>query len=162
MSHRNGAALAATPPLDVADERGVDDGASDQAIVRIAVHADRQLVAEQLRRVLAPYSDRAVIMHSTRAEEAELVLAVGTQDLLALLSSVPNSPPPQVTRTAVLSPREEEVVSFVAAGLTNHDIAARMFVTDNTLKSYIRSAYRKMGVRSRSQAVGWAFSHGLA
>ena len=49
----------------------------------------------------------------------------------------------------------------MAAGHANHEIAAQMFVTDNTLKSYIRSAYRKMGVRTRSQAVGWAFSHGL-
>jgi DNA-binding CsgD family transcriptional regulator len=161
MSYRNGTALAATPALTIDQDSCAGGGSRDQAVVRIAVHQDRRLVAERLRRVLAPYSDRAVVMHSSEAEEAEVVVALGSQDLLALLGSFDHQPSPPLTRTSVLAPREEEVVSLVAAGLTNHDIAARMFVTDTTLKSYIRSAYRKMGVRTRSQAVGWAFSHGL-
>jgi DNA-binding CsgD family transcriptional regulator len=161
MSHRNSTALAATPALTIDEESSAGGAPRDQAVVRIAVHQDRRLVAERLRQVLAPYSDRAVVMHSSEPEEAEVVVALGSQDLLALLGSLDHEVPPPRTHTSVLAPREEEVVSLVAAGLTNHDIAARMFVTDNTLKSYIRSAYRKMGVSTRSQAVGWAFSHGL-
>lgn len=133
------------------------------AVVRVSLGADHHLVAEQLRRVLSAYSERPVVMDSTRAEVSELVLALRTQDLLDLLASVEASQTPgDPAADPVLSPREEEAVTLVASGLTNCEVAARMYLTENTLKSYIRSAYRKMGVRTRSQAVAWAFSHGLA
>lgn len=55
-----------------------------------------------------------------------------------------------------LSRREREVLTLVATGRTNQEIADAMFVTINTTKTYIRTAYAKIGVRSRSQAVAWA------
>ncbi len=60
-----------------------------------------------------------------------------------------------------LSEREEEIVRRIAAGLSNRDLAASLFLGLNTVKTYIRTAYRKMGVTSRSQAVMWAVRHGL-
>ena len=64
-------------------------------------------------------------------------------------------------RSAGLSPREAEVVALIARGLSNQEIAERAFLSANTIKSYIRSAYRKMGVERRSQAVLWAIAHGF-
>jgi NarL family two-component system response regulator LiaR len=61
-----------------------------------------------------------------------------------------------------LTPRESEVFTLIAQGLSNLEIADRAFISINSVKSYIRSAYRKVGVSSRSQAVVWAFDHGLA
>ena len=58
-----------------------------------------------------------------------------------------------------LSRREREVLALVASGRTNQEIAEAMFVTINTTKTYIRTAYVKIGVRSRSQAVAWAVRH---
>ncbi len=55
-----------------------------------------------------------------------------------------------------LSPREREVLEFVATGMTNQEIADATHVSINTIKTYIRAAYAKIGVTSRSQAVGWA------
>ncbi|MCW2759493.1 MAG: regulatory protein LuxR, partial [Nocardioidaceae bacterium] len=43
----------------------------------------------------------------------------------------------------------------------NAEIATEMYISINTIKSYIRSAYRKMNVTSRSQAVIWAIDHGV-
>lgn len=60
-----------------------------------------------------------------------------------------------------LTPREAELLSLVAAGHSNLEIARRMNVSINSVKSYIRSGYRKIGVDSRSQAVRWALQHGL-
>ncbi|RLV50980.1 DNA-binding response regulator [Nocardioides mangrovicus] len=60
-----------------------------------------------------------------------------------------------------LSEREAEVVALIAQGLSNEQVAARAFLSINTVKSYIRSGYRKMGVQSRSQAVLWALDHGF-
>lgn len=61
-----------------------------------------------------------------------------------------------------LSPRETRVLSLVAQGLSNDEIAARDFLSINTVKTYIRTAYRKIGVTSRSQASVWAVQHGYA
>ncbi len=60
-----------------------------------------------------------------------------------------------------LTAREAEVIAMIALGLSNVEISRRLYITSNTLKSYIRTAYRKMGVQSRSQAVAWALDHGL-
>lgn len=64
-------------------------------------------------------------------------------------------------RQTGLTVRESEIVGLVATGLSNQQIADQSFISVNTLKSYIRSAYRKMGVTSRSKAVLWALEHGL-
>lgn len=59
-----------------------------------------------------------------------------------------------------LSPREEDVVTLITRGVDNHEIAAATFLSINSVKSHIRSAYRKMGVTSRSQAVLWGIRNG--
>ncbi len=61
---------------------------------------------------------------------------------------------------AALTPREAEVVGLIAAGLSNHDIAHTTGLSINSVKSYIRGAYRKIHVTTRSQAVLWALRHG--
>lgn len=60
-----------------------------------------------------------------------------------------------------LTPRESEVIALITQGLSNKDIAARTYLSPNSVKSYIRSAYRKMEVESRSQAVLWGIEHGF-
>jgi two-component system, NarL family, response regulator LiaR len=54
-----------------------------------------------------------------------------------------------------LSMRESEVLALIAQGLTNSEIAERTYLSVNSVKSYIRSGYRKIGVTRRSQAVRW-------
>ncbi|MCW2772515.1 MAG: regulatory protein LuxR [Nocardioides sp.] len=61
-----------------------------------------------------------------------------------------------------LTDREVEVLSLVTQGLSNNEIAVRLFLSINSVKSYIRSAYAKIGVRSRTQAVAWCLLHGFA
>ncbi|MEO7753729.1 MAG: response regulator transcription factor [Terracoccus sp.] len=64
-------------------------------------------------------------------------------------------------RAEGLTPREAEVVALITQGLSNQQVADRAFLSINSVKSYIRSAYQKMGVTSRSQAVLWGVRHGL-
>jgi two-component system, NarL family, response regulator LiaR len=64
-------------------------------------------------------------------------------------------------RSAGLSPREAEILALIARGLSNQEIAERAHVTLNSIKSYIRSAYRKIGVERRTQAVLWAVANGF-
>ena len=60
-----------------------------------------------------------------------------------------------------LSARESEILTFIARGLTNREITTRAYLSINTIKTYIRSAYRKIGATSRSQAVRWAVLNGF-
>jgi DNA-binding NarL/FixJ family response regulator len=60
-----------------------------------------------------------------------------------------------------LTPRESEVLRCLSLGLTNQQIADRCYLSVNSVKSYIRSAYRRIGVTSRSQAVVWCIQHGF-
>lgn len=56
---------------------------------------------------------------------------------------------------AGLTRREMEVLSLIAGGWTNREIADVLFLSVNSIKTYVRSAYRKIGVTRRSQAVLW-------
>ena len=51
--------------------------------------------------------------------------------------------------------------STPSRGLSNQQIADQVFVSINSIKTYIRSAYRKIGVHSRTQAVAWCLQHDL-
>ena len=64
-------------------------------------------------------------------------------------------------RSVGLSPREAEIVALITSGLSNQAIADRAYLSINSVKTYIRSAYRKIGVSSRTQAVLWAVSNGF-
>jgi two-component system, NarL family, response regulator LiaR len=64
-------------------------------------------------------------------------------------------------RSAGLSPREAEVIALITQGMTNQAIADRMFVSINSVKVYIRTAYRKIGVERRPQAVLWGVQNGF-
>jgi NarL family two-component system response regulator LiaR len=60
------------------------------------------------------------------------------------------------THSDGLSPRENEVLALIAKGLSNKEIAQALFLSVNSIKTYVRTAYGKIGVHSRSQAVLWA------
>ena len=62
---------------------------------------------------------------------------------------------------ADLTDREYEVISMIGQGLSNLQIADQLFLSINSVKTYVRSAYRKLGVTSRPQAILWAMEHGL-
>lgn len=60
-----------------------------------------------------------------------------------------------------LSGREREVLALIAGGHSNDEIAKILYLGINTVKTYIRTTYRKIGAARRAQAVIWAYEHGL-
>lgn len=58
---------------------------------------------------------------------------------------------------ALLTPREREVLQLMASGLSNSSIAKKLFVTPATVRSHVHRVLAKLGVRSRVQAVSWAY-----
>lgn len=62
---------------------------------------------------------------------------------------------------AGLTAREAEMLAMIAAGMSNQEIADRSYLSINSVKTYIRTAYRKIGAQRRSQAVRWALENGF-
>jgi DNA-binding NarL/FixJ family response regulator len=60
-----------------------------------------------------------------------------------------------------LSDREAEILALITQGKSNADIARLTYLSPNTVKSYIRTIYRKVGVDSRTKAVLWGVNHGF-
>ena len=65
-------------------------------------------------------------------------------------------------RAEGLTAREAEVIALITQGLSNAEIAERASLSINSVKSYIRTSYRKMGVTSRTNAVLWGLEHGFS
>lgn len=98
------------------------------------------------------------------AAAGDTVLAPSiTRRLLERFTSAapPGAPNPAADRLAALSDREREVLELIAAGLTNDEVAARLFVSEATVKSHVNSLFRKLAVRDRVQAVILAYESGL-
>ena len=64
-------------------------------------------------------------------------------------------------RTEGLTDREAEVIALVTQGRSNAELAEIMYLSINTVKTYIRSAYRKIGVSTRARAMLWGIEHGF-
>jgi DNA-binding NarL/FixJ family response regulator len=110
------------------------------------------------------------LSHLLRPDLGATALALGVDgvvplgvDEAGLMAAVVNRPAPPVAaaRGAGLTLREEDVLRLVAAGRRNQEIADALFLSINSVKSYLRAAYRKVGATSRSSAVAWALRHGL-
>lgn len=97
---------------------------------------------------------------------AHLDYGTGPEELVTTLLEVARSVGADVSpwwpgREHGLSRREAQLLTLVCRGATNQDIAAELDLTLNTVKSYVRSAYRKVGARRRPEAVRWGIEHGL-
>jgi DNA-binding NarL/FixJ family response regulator len=84
-----------------------------------------------------------------------------------LVSAVTTARPAAIPEAAAPAPdnltmREVEVLRLIAAGRTNAQIAAELFVSEATVKTHINHLFAKTGARDRAQAVRYAYRHGLA
>jgi DNA-binding NarL/FixJ family response regulator len=83
-------------------------------------------------------------------------------DLSALLDSRFRVPAPTPASYLSLTEKERDVFGAVAQGLSNVEIAARVFLSESTVKTHVGAILRKLGLRDRVQIVVYAHEHGLA
>jgi DNA-binding NarL/FixJ family response regulator len=157
----HGGATGARRPS--ADVTVVDTGPCVCAAVQVAARPGSGKVLVLGRGLPARQVERAL----ARGCATHLDLRVSGTDLLAAIEAVglPRRRRADVRRWPGgehgLSRRESDVLALISAGLTNEAIAERAGLSPNTVKSYIRSAYRKVGVTRRPEAVRWGLEHGL-
>ena len=138
-----------------------------------------ELVANPLVSKVAVYTwnldDRLVDNAMAMGASAYLSKTLATHDLVDALRKVhcgetvvSREPGPETAlrgdwpgREEGLTAREAEVVALITQGHSNADIAEMASLSINSVKSYIRSSYRKMGVTSRTNAVLWGLDHGM-
>jgi DNA-binding NarL/FixJ family response regulator len=137
---------------------------------------------DYLRRLLEVRVPVVAVQPGVRSPVSEQIVALGAADVLStdvsteqLLDSIERAAAGRcVTPGSVrdrardsarddagLTERELEVLELVAAGFTNTEVAAALFVSVNTVKTYIRTAYRRIGAERRQHAVIWALERGL-
>lgn len=86
-----------------------------------------------------------------------------------LVAAIVSQPQPQADHAARggqlpggLTAREAEVLALLASGLSNTEIARRLYLSHATVKTHINRIFAKTGARDRAQAVRYAYQHGLA
>ena len=140
------------------------------AIVILTTYADDDSVLAALRAGARSYltkdSDRADIaraLHSAARGLSVLDPAVHAA-LLAATSGAPTAtqPNPPATLPDGLTPREAEILALICGGASNADIAARLVLSNHTVKSHINRIFAKTGSANRTAAVLYAQRNGLA
>lgn len=116
--------------------------AADLLIVAVCELSDRR----SARRAVEAGVDGLVFAAQVGPALAPTVAAV-----LAGQTAIPRMLQARV-RASSLSVREKQVLGMVVMGFSNGEIAARLFVAESTVKSHLNGAFRKLGVRSRSEA----------
>lgn len=108
----------------------------------------------------APPENLLVAVRVVARGEALLDPAV-TRPLIAELAKRPGARPELGAQLAELTPRELEVVTLLAAGLSNADIARTLVIAEGTAKTHVASILAKLRLRDRIQCVIFAYESGL-
>ncbi len=99
-------------------------------------------------------------IRSVVAGEAWLDPAVARR-LIDEFAARPEPHTPTPAEMAQLTPREREVLSLMARGLSNADVAGELFISEATVKTHLARVMMKLGVREKAQAVAAAYQTGL-
>ncbi|GAA1541019.1 response regulator transcription factor [Actinomadura kijaniata] len=149
--------------------RRIRDAHPEVEVVVLTTYADDDSVFAALRA-----GARGYLTKDARAEEiSAAVRAVRAGRSLLdpavqrrLVEAVAGERAPARSRRADLpdglTPREAEVLTLIARGRSNGEIATDLFISEATVKTHINNLFAKAGLRDRAQAVTYAFRHGLA
>jgi DNA-binding NarL/FixJ family response regulator len=161
------------PVLDgIGATRRLAAGHPGVAVVVLTTYADDGTVLDALRAGARSYltkdADRTDIARALHAATRGLsVLGPQVQAmLLAAVTAPPAAPGPGDREPAGPPPdgltlREAQILALIAGGLTNTEIAARLFLSNHTVKTHISRIFAKTGSRDRAAAIGYAHRHGI-
>ena len=109
----------------------------------------------------APAEELAAGIRVVAAGDSLLAPGVTRRVIDAFVGRAPESSRVVDARLATLTPREVEVLGLLARGLSNFDIARRLFVSEATTKTHVSNVLAKLGLRDRVQAVIFAYENGV-
>jgi DNA-binding NarL/FixJ family response regulator len=140
----------------------------DVGVVVLTAYPDDESIAEALAAGARGYLTKEAARHEIGSALRAVVAGqltfgahVSPQVASALSGSGGRRAVKGVARRDGLTAREAEVLGLIAAGLSNAQIAAELFIGEATVKTHINNAFAKIGVRNRIQAMRYAGQHGL-
>ena len=139
----------------------------DLPVVLVAEILDPQTTAQALRMgaraVLPAELPRAQLLAALEAVSRGFVVAMPVEaETIAAASQIPASATNGVEELLEpLTPREQEVLRMLALGLANKEIAARLSISEHTVKFHVAAILGKLGASSRTEAVALGIRHGL-
>jgi DNA-binding NarL/FixJ family response regulator len=138
-------------------------------VVVLTTHADEASILDALRAGARGYltkdagiAEISRAVHAAADHQTLLDPVVHSQLLAAATAGARPAPQPQASLPDDLTQREAEVLSLIAQGLSNREIASTLVVSEATVKTHINHVFAKIGARDRAQAVHYAYTHGLA
>ena len=143
------------------DVTAVLDNPLARAVVMFTWNMDQRLIDIALARGLRGYLSK----HLAAAEIFDAIIRVHAGEIVVAGQQAPGERRRAVGdwpgREHDLTEREAEVLVLLTAGLSNPDIAAKLFVSVNSVKTHVRNVYRKIGVDTRTKAALWGVEHGF-
>jgi DNA-binding CsgD family transcriptional regulator len=138
------------------------EGRFDYGAVGNVVNLAARLCGEaQGGQILLAPSAYAAVEHDVTAEEVgPLQLKDFQRSIPAYLVSAANAPEKTID-VGPLSRREQEVAALLGAGLTNRQIADRLFIAERSAEGHVERIRNKLGARTRIEVAVWALQHGL-
>jgi DNA-binding NarL/FixJ family response regulator len=109
---------------------------------------------------VAPPEDLVAAVRTVASGQGLLDPAV-TLRVIRSFAAAPSPDPARAGALAQLTERETDVLALVAAGLSNAEIAARLYLGEATVKTHVSRVLLKLGLRDRVQAVAFAYESGL-
>jgi len=150
----------AQPESDHRDFRTLLDNPHAAKVVVYTWSFDPKLVAAARRGGIHGYLAKSLpASHLVEALEAVHLGQIVVSAPHSRVNSAPGLNWPG--RDVGLTDREAEILALITQGHSNAEIAALSYLSPNTIKSYIRAIYRKIGAGSRTQAVLWGVNHGF-
>jgi DNA-binding CsgD family transcriptional regulator len=120
------------------------------------------LALAELRLAEGNNTDVSALLEEARGICSDLGAAPAMARADALAAQTPGSGRATSAYPAGLTRREAEVLGLLAAGRSNKEIAAELFLSERTVERHITTVYRKIGTRRRTEAMAFALRHGLA
>ena len=158
--------MPGTDGLAATREIAADDRLAGVRVVILTTFELDEYVFEALRAgatgFLVKHTEPAELIRAVRTvAEGEALLSPGvTRRLIAEFAGRAKEPPAS-SRLDALTAREREMVAVVAEGLSNDEIAERLFLSPATVKTHVNRAMTKLGARDRAQLVVLAYEAGL-
>ncbi len=162
--------LAPHRQVDLNAGQAADNGLDENVIIVLICNVDAPREMAALRRLRQKLRNPPIVVISPPAtgtgvrraleagadafvfeSELELTLVATVRAVASGQSVVPGRVRASLERPA-LSHRERQVLALVVDGLTNAQIAAKLFLSESTIKSHLSSVFSKLGVRSRREA----------
>jgi len=156
------------PEIDgVEATRQIHSALPDVRVVMLTMHADQDVLAEAIRAGASGY-----LVKDCSTEEIASAVRLAVSGETALSPQLAASMLDEVRRLdrnvgfaaedeRIITRREEEVLQLIADGCSTPEVAARLFISQKTVKNHLASIYQKLDARDRTQAVLAAVRMGI-